>query len=32
VETPFREELINELQEVELKSILANGHVEVKLD
>ena len=32
VETPFRKELINELQEVELKSILPNGHVSIKLD
>lgn len=32
VETPFREELINQLQEVELKSILPNGHVAIKLD
>lgn len=31
VETPFREELINDLQEVELKSILPNGHVSVNL-
>ncbi len=31
VETSFKEELINELQEVELQSILANGHVAVKL-
>lgn len=32
VETPFQEELINELQKVELKSILPNGHVAIKLD
>jgi len=32
VETPFKKELVNELQEVVLQSILANGHVEVKLD
>jgi threonylcarbamoyladenosine tRNA methylthiotransferase MtaB len=30
VETPFRKELINKLQEVELQSILPNGHVAVK--
>lgn len=32
VETPFREELINELQDVELQTILPNGHVAIKLD
>lgn len=30
VETTFNEDLINELQEVELQSILPNGHVSVK--
>ncbi|MFW5756150.1 MAG: tRNA (N(6)-L-threonylcarbamoyladenosine(37)-C(2))-methylthiotransferase MtaB [Tangfeifania sp.] len=31
VETAFDESLINELHEVELQSILPNGHVEIKL-
>lgn len=31
VETPYREELINELQRVRLKSILPNGHTAVDL-
>ncbi|MFW5773756.1 MAG: tRNA (N(6)-L-threonylcarbamoyladenosine(37)-C(2))-methylthiotransferase MtaB [Tangfeifania sp.] len=31
VETGFRKSLINELHEVELQSILPNGHVEIKL-
>jgi hypothetical protein len=31
VETPFRKELINELQEVEIQSILPNGHVAIKI-
>jgi threonylcarbamoyladenosine tRNA methylthiotransferase MtaB len=32
VETSFKEELINALQEVKLQSILPNGHVAVKLE
>jgi threonylcarbamoyladenosine tRNA methylthiotransferase MtaB len=32
VETTFKEELINALQEVKLQSILPNGHVAVKLE
>ncbi|RIH65212.1 tRNA (N(6)-L-threonylcarbamoyladenosine(37)-C(2))-methylthiotransferase MtaB [Mariniphaga sediminis] len=32
VETPFREDLINEMQRVRLQSILPNGHVAVNFD
>lgn len=32
VETPFREDLINEMQRVRLQSILPNGHVAVDFD